>query len=80
MVGLFNLLAKFVYWAPLGINTTLPGRTYPTGKIDHFSQLKIFLLEIKTQQAISGTRAATYKLMEPYLRTADIEPTFFLQL
>ena len=44
--------------APSDVNTTLDGSTYPG-----WSQLTYFLSDDNAQQAISGTSAATYKLL-----------------
>ena len=52
--------------APSDVNTMLDGSTYPGWKMCRFNFWFFFFLRIKTQQAISGTSAATYKVMEPH--------------
>ena len=70
IVGLRLMESYLVAWlsinrAPSDVNTTLDGSTYPRWKMSRFSKFH-FLLQIKTQQAISGTSAATYKVMQSH--------------
>ena len=51
--------------APSDINTNLDGSTYP-GKRCFVLASYIFFLLVKTEQAISGTSAVTYKVMESH--------------
>ena len=54
--------------APSDVNTMLEGSTYPKYKLAVLAFRNF--LPIETQQSISGTSAATYKLMEPHNKQA----------
>ena len=59
--------------APSDVNIMLDGSTYPRWKMCCFSQFHFFL-QIKTQQAISRTSAATYKVLEPHWLQLGLNP------
>ena len=55
----YRQLPLWVNDAPSDVNTTLDGSAYPGWKMFRFSSLYLFFLEMKKEQAISGTSAAT---------------------